>query len=60
MIPLRLARGITVHKSLRRALPCVVVDLKSFKISKLRVALVAFSRVKKFKNLYYMAGEGEA
>ena len=57
MIPLRLAWGITVHKSQGLTLPCVVVDLKSFKISKLRLAFVAFSRVKKFRNLYYMAGE---
>ena len=26
-------------------------------MSKLRLAFIAFSRVKKFRNLYYMAGE---
>ena len=58
VIPLRLAWGITVHKSQGLTLPCVVDDFKSFKISKLRLAFVTFSRVKKFRNLYYMAGEG--
>lgn len=52
MLPLKLAWGVTIHKSQGLTLERVVVSLDGKMKDKLTLAFVAFSRVKKAENLF--------